>query len=378
MKYKMKSKKNLLSILLLLVSMVAYSNSQEPVMQATSSAFDKNYLLLSIAIILLLPIYLLAKVFLYAIKMLIEKEKESAALKTILILAFCFIGNALMAQDATEKPVSPSTPIFTITNVLVGVIVLETFIIIFFGGYVLSFLKKIRPQAAVVSTKKPLSFNKWWKKTNNFIPIEEEDHLDTGHNYDGIRELDNVIPPWFTAAFFISIVIAVSYLWRYHVSQSAPLQIEEYQIEMADAEKEKQEFLKNAANSVDENTVTLLDAAGIEEGKTLFVANCSACHAATGASMPGGVGPNLTDEYWLHGGGLKDVFKTIKYGWPEKGMRSWKDQFSPKQIAQLTSYVKSISNTNVKGKEPQGEIYKEETIVKDTTATKVDSATLKK
>jgi cytochrome c oxidase cbb3-type subunit III len=199
--------------------------------------------------------------------------------------------------------------------------------------------------------------------------------LDTGHSYDGIRELDNVIPPWFTAAFVACGIFALVYLWRYHVSQSAPLQIEEYNNEIVQANLEQEEYLKNSANSVDENSVAMLDAAGVAEGKALYITNCTACHAISGASVVGGVGPNLTDQYWLHGGSIKDIFKTIKYGWPDKGMRSWKDQFSPKQIAQLTSYIKSISTLNLKGKEPQGEIYKEENAKKDSTNNNVlDSA----
>jgi cytochrome c oxidase cbb3-type subunit 3 len=101
----------------------------------------------------------------------------------------------------------------------------------------------------------------------------------------------------------------------------------------------------------------MLDEAGIASGATIFQTACAACHAKDGG---GGVGPNLTDEYWLHGGSLSDVFKSIKYGWPDKGMKSWKDDFSPKQIAELTSYIKSIKGTKPAApKEKQGEIYQE-------------------
>ena len=262
-------------------------------------------------------------------------------------------------------------------NVLVGVILLEALVILFFGTYILAFLRGTQFNENIEVVKKPSfsitsAIGKWWKKSNNFIPIEEEDKLDSGHSYDGIRELDNKIPVWFSASFVICILIAVMYLWRYHVSESAPLQIAEYQNEMAQAAIEKEEYLKNAASNVDENTIVMLDVAAIEVGKTLFSANCASCHGNNAASMPGGVGPNLTDGFWLHGGGLKDIFKTIKYGYPEKGMISWKDRFSAVQMAQLASYVKSISNTNVKGKEPQGELFKEESITnqKDTLPVK--------
>ncbi|MGC4057237.1 MAG: c-type cytochrome [Chitinophagaceae bacterium] len=140
--------------------------------------------------------------------------------------------------------------------------------------------------------------------------------------------------------------------------RQAPLQIEEYTIAVAEAKAEHEAFLKTQANNVDENNVAVLDAEGIAAGQALFTANCVACHGGKGQGAV--VGPNLSDKYWLHGGGIKDIFKTIKYGWQEKGMKSWKDDFSPNQIAQLASFVYSLRNTNPPNpKEPQGELYNE-------------------
>ena len=134
--------------------------------------------------------------------------------------------------------------------------------------------------------------------------------------------------------------------------------------------------MKKSANKVDENTVVYLtDATSLGEGKKIFTTICAACHLADGG---GSVGPNLTDDYWLHGGGIKDIFKTIKYGWPEKGMKSWKDDYTPVQIAQLASYVKSLHGTKPgKPKEPQGVLYEEKAaaVTADTTKkTVIDSA----
>ena len=128
---------------------------------------------------------------------------------------------------------------------------------------------------------------------------------------------------------------------------------------MAQGEAEKAAYLEKAANNVDENTVKLItDKDQLAAAKQIFTTVCAACHTATGA---GNVGPNLTDDYWLHGGSIKDVFKTIKYGWPDKGMKSWKDDYSPVQIAQLASYVKSLHGTNPPNpKAPQGTLYTEE------------------
>lgn len=157
-------------------------------------------------------------------------------------------------------------------------------------------------------------------------------------------------------------------MWRYHVSHTALSSIEEYEYAVAKAEEEKSENLKIAGNSVDENTVKYLAAASeLEAGKKIFTSTCAACHAADGGGL---VGPNLTDDYWIHGGKINDIFKTIKYGVPEKGMQPWKTTFSPMQIAQLTSYIKSIKGNKVANpKEQQGDLYKEEPAVSDTTKT---------
>lgn len=182
------------------------------------------------------------------------------------------------------------------------------------------------------------------------------------------------MPPWWIAAFSLTILFSIVYLYRYHVSHSAPLQIEELEIAIKKAEVERKAYLAKAANNVDENTITMMDASAIASGKTLFQANCVACHGNAGEGNA--VGPNLTDEYWIHGGSINDVFRSIKYGWPDKGMRSWKDDFSPVQMAQISSYVMSLKGTNPpNAKEPQGEKYQEtqEVAPADTDTTSVAS-----
>ena len=132
------------------------------------------------------------------------------------------------------------------------------------------------------------------------------------------------------------------------------------------------EFMKTSANNVDESTVKMLtDPSDLNTGKDIFISTCAACHGKFGE---GTVGPNLTDEYWLHGGGVKDIFKTIKYGWPDKGMKSWKEDFSPVQIAQLTSYIRTLKGSNPpKPKDMQGELYIEKDIQADSTSVTTDS-----
>ena len=241
--------------------------------------------------------------------------------------------------------------------VIVGVICFELCVLMGLLYNLRSIILKRKAVAEGVRAVPRVSWVSWWSRMNSFKPVEQEAVLDTGHDYDGIRELDNKLPPWWLYGFYCTIIFAVVYLWRYHVSHTAPLPAEEYQIAVRDAEIRKAEYLKASANNVDENTVKLLTApADLAAGKAVFEGTCFACHGKQGE---GGVGPNLTDDYWLHGGSINDVFKTIKYGWPDKGMKSWKDDYSPSQIAQIASYVKSLGGTHPQNpKAPQGTIYK--------------------
>jgi cytochrome c oxidase cbb3-type subunit 3 len=206
------------------------------------------------------------------------------------------------------------------------------------------------------------------------VDIENEESILLDHDYDGIKELDNNLPPWWKYGFYLTILVGVVYLINYHVIKSSPLQAEEYTIAMKKAEAEVAEFMKTSANNVDENTVKLLtDASDLAAGKDIFMTTCSACHGKLGE---GSVGPNLTDDYWIHPGSVKEIFKTIKYGYPDKGMKSWKDDYSPIQIAQVTSYIKTLRGTNPpKPKDKQGDLYLEEgtTPQSDSTAVIADS-----
>lgn len=192
-----------------------------------------------------------------------------------------------------------------------------------------------------------------WQKLLSLRPLAEEKELLIAHDYDGIQELDNPIPAWFMYLFYATIIFAAGYLLTYHVFKVAPLQYDEYKTEMAQADIEKKLYLSKAANRVDENTVKLTsDPAVLASGQAIFKTTCVPCH---GEHAQGNVGPNLTDDYWLHGGKINDLFKTIKYGVLSKGMPTWEKQLSPKQISDVANYIKSLRGTNPAGaKEPQG------------------------
>ncbi|MBL7884660.1 MAG: c-type cytochrome, partial [Bacteroidia bacterium] len=204
---------------------------------------------------------------------------------------------------------------------------------------------------------------------NASVAIEKEADILMDHNYDGIKELDNDLPPWWKYGFYLTIVFAFIYLVHYHVTSTGDLQAKEYDKSVEAAKIAKEEYAKKAANNVDENSVTLItDVAEIEKGKNIYMEMCAACHGRMGE---GGIGPNLTDEYWIHGGSLKNIFASIKYGWPEKGMKSWQAEYSPVEIQLLTSYIKTLVGTNpANAKEKQGDLYTEESV---TDSIAVDS-----
>jgi cytochrome c oxidase cbb3-type subunit III len=335
----------------LLLSTIARADGP-PAPSSTSSPFVM--IMLIIIFILGMAITLLANVLLGAAQLSSDKEKEEKSGAEAKIM-----GGAMTVATSTSSYVNgvSNTAFYMITGVvLLEVVILFT--LLYNVRLILSIYKKDKAALAEAGAGKPLTPRlSWWDKLNRFKPLDEELSLELDHEYDGIRELDNRLPPWWLYGFYCTILFACVYLWRYHVSHSAPLSGEEYVIEMKKAEIQKAEYLKKAANNIDETSVKLLTGeADLAAGKAVFQGTCFACH---GKSGEGGVGPNLTDEYWLHGGSIQEVFKTIKYGWPEKGMKSWKDDYSPSQIAQIASYVKSLGGTHpANPKPPQGTLSK--------------------
>ncbi|CAM1345667.1 cbb3-type cytochrome c oxidase N-terminal domain-containing protein [Tenacibaculum amylolyticum] len=189
--------------------------------------------------------------------------------------------------------------------------------------------------------------------------IEEEHTIELDHNYDGIKELDNVLPPWWVYLFYVTIVFGVIYLIRFHVA-GGDTQEMEYEKSMAKARMEIEKYKAATPNAFDVEKVELLtDASDVNRGKAVFRLNCASCHAPDGG---GGIGPNLTDEYWILGGGFKNVFNTIYNGGRDgKGMVAWKSTLKPQDIQKVASYVISLEgSTPAKPKKPQGEVWEEE------------------
>lgn len=195
-----------------------------------------------------------------------------------------------------------------------------------------------------------------WEKLLSLKPLAAEKEIELDHDYDGIKELNNPIPFWFNLLFAVTIVVGVLYFLVYHVFESAPLQAKEYETELIVAEAAKQEYIKKAGNLIDENSVTQLKESKLFAGGVeLYTTKCAVCHGEKGE---GKVGPNLTDAYWIHGGDVQSIFKTIKYGVPSKGMVAWQNSLNGAQMQQLASYIMSMQGSNPPGaKEAQGNLY---------------------
>ena len=331
-------------------------------------------ILIVLMILLLIIIGVLANILVGAADVKLKKRKameKAPAANAAMLILFMLIAPSLMAQDATtQTTTTTSSTIGGMTAsafyVMATILFLELTVILVLLFNIKSLLKQEKEKLVTESQKAEAAAEKanklsWWDRFNKLRPVSQEAELDLGHEYDGIRELNNRLPPWWLYGFYATILFAVIYLWRFHVSHTGPSSKQEYERSVARAEIRIKNYLKAKGESVDENTVTLLTAKeDIEAGKAIFLdpSKCPACHNADGGGNT--VGPNLTDDYWLYGGSIKNIFKTIKYG-TNKGMRSWKDDLSARQIAQVASYIKSLKGTKpANPKEPQGELYVEE------------------
>lgn len=200
--------------------------------------------------------------------------------------------------------------------------------------------------------------SKFYKSLTRSKSIEQEADVMLDHDYDGIKELDNVLPPWWVWLFYGCIIFSVIYLVRFHVVGDYT-QEEEYKMAMLAAEKEHEEYLKTAPDLVNvDNVELLIDAGSIAEGKKIFNESCIACH---GVNLQGGIGPNLVDAHWINGGGVKNIFRIISEGSTNNPvMAPWKEVIQPTNIQKVASYIVSLQGSNPEGaKEPEGEIWKE-------------------
>jgi cytochrome c oxidase cbb3-type subunit III len=281
----------------------------------------------------------------------------------LILLAGMFLAIPSFAQTSEstwfanlQKMDSTQLTLLVILGVVLGVIVLLLILMIYLMTFMTAVFRKENPELAAQPT--------WWDEfklkyiTGKMKPVggKEEKALMMDHSYDGIVELDNHMPPWLANVFLLTIAFAVGYFTYYSVLGLGKSQLEEYAEEQRIAAIQIEEYKALAVSSIDETSV-IFDATpeAIAAGQSIYSANCVACHAQDGG---GGVGSNLTDEYWKHGGSINDIFKVIKYGVPEKGMIPWQDQLSPEQMQQVASFILTLQGTTpANPKVAEGERY---------------------
>ena len=279
------------------------------------------------------------------------------------VVFFTIFGLVEYFIDSGDKPAFMEQPAILLFLLLVLVILLAVEGIVTAIENVLykSLDEEAKAAYDAKRTKTPAAIqwvNNTYKKLLGSKPLEQEHEIILDHNYDGIKELDNSLPPWWLYMFYATIIFGMVYLVKYHMF-NGDNQYEELDIEYAEAQIAIEAYKKTAKDLVDFNTVELLtDVSDLTNGKKIFTETCVACHKADGG---GGIGPNLTDEFWILGGGIKNVFKTVSEGGRDgKGMVAWKQDLKPSEIAQVSSYVLSLQGTTpAEPKAAEGTIWKD-------------------
>jgi cytochrome c oxidase cbb3-type subunit 3 len=311
--------------------------------------------------------------------------------KNIFVWAFCLSAislafNASAQQAVVNEPQSqpvqlpqvfwdPTFYLWFATGLILAAVLLTLYRAVNVMSGLLETKSKDMSQVSVRTAEyqeRPSRWTDFIRSMTRSVPVEKEKDVMLDHDYDGIRELDNQLPPWWKYGFYLTIVFAFVYLFGYHLSGTGKLQEAEYNEQMAEAAAQKEEMMKKNADFVTaENVKPLSDPALLAEGKMIFEKNCATCHKVDGG---GNVGPNLTDDFWIHGGGINNMFRVITDGVLAKGMISWKSQLSPKQIQEVASYVITLHGTNPPGsKDPQGDLWKAAIEPVDSATTQPDS-----
>ncbi len=219
-------------------------------------------------------------------------------------------------------------------------------------------------EAALKKIKQERFLSFMYRELVGGVPAEQETEILLNHDYDGIRELDNNLPPWWVGMFYATIVYAIVFIGIVHFSDFGQSMAEEYEQEVREAEiaiaaynvARREEINKGKeSESKDVEIRALTDLDRIALGEKTFKTYCVACHGKLGEGMLG-LGQNLTDEYWIHGGGIENVVMTIRDGVPSTTMIAWKTTLSEDQILEVSSYILTLQGTNPpNAREPEGE-----------------------
>jgi cytochrome c oxidase cbb3-type subunit 3 len=363
---KIIDKKIIVTAFLLLINSSIFSQNAPAILSVSTDSYNMvEILLVVIAIILLFVIGGLGQVLVALSRQLSDKTREAQKGKVLSVLIIL----SLFSENLFSQTVVANESTKVLTNyggisansfyVLVSVIILEIFTLLFLFFSIKRIFAELIPENSLAVVKKSKLLDLWIKLDKKIftkaIPLEQEVDSLLEHNYDGIRELDNALPPWWKYGFIITIGFAFVYLLNIPALGNDKNPTEEYAVEMANAKMAKELYESNNKDKIDEANVPMADADGIKTGKEHFSANCIACHGSKGE---GGAGPNLTDNYWIHKGSLNDIYYTIKVGFSDKGMQSWAVKFNPKEMSEIASFVKTLQGTNPPGaRAPQGDLF---------------------
>lgn len=373
---------------------VAAQDAKPAIAPAAEAGYNQLAILLMIMIVVLaFVIWGMGHVLTALGRQLVDRKKKISKIATVAMLTgFSLLSQVVVAQDAVTETVKSvpnygglSSGAYYMFLTVIGV---ELIVILFLTFSIRRMYTELLPEK-VKPVKAESKFSEWWsimdkKLFTKAVSVEKESDILLDHDYDGIRELDNSLPPWWKWGFYITIGVSVVYLLNFHVLGLGMNPTQEYNAEMEKARIEKEIYEANNKDRIDEKNVPFAGADGLKAGQRLYEANCVACHLKDGG---GSVGPNFTDNYYLHGGTLNDMYNTIKIGYPDKGMQAWGGQFTPKEISYLASYVKSFVGTKpATPKEQQGVFFVENGITADSASAvkpdsvataKPDSATIK-
>ncbi len=264
--------------------------------------------------------------------------------KTSLTIMMLFISFLAKAQDVVKIDAESSARYEQdYSYYLMYLFLLATILGFIYAAYRIFYTKENKTEVSALD-----------KMLYDTVAVEREDEIMTNHEYDGIKELDNHLPPWWVWLMYLTIIFAVIYSGYYFTGMGMS-QEEEYADELLYAKYQQDLIQKDMNLRFDETNVAVItDAAKIQEGKEIYETNCVLCHLKDGG---GNVGPNLTDKFYIHGKTSTEMYEVIRDGVLSKGMLSWKKQLNPFQIQNVMSYIKTEleGTTPEKPKEAQGE-----------------------
>ncbi len=374
----MKTKNRYAFIVLVLLSFGSVYGQEvaaasEPIVNVIPNYRNNYKLFVTLALIagfIMAAIFILAgniksllKTDFYRGKLMPQKDfskKDNSNIKPLIILAIItvFTANNSFALDFNPEYGKDGLPWLRVENsdliLLLGLNVLLLLAFFYLRRMFSDLLKEVGV-AQEKKKEKTKSIAKFNAIMTDAVPVEKEASIIMEDEYDGIRELDNNLPPWWVAMLFATMIFAVVYIFHYHIFRTGDLQIAEYTKAVDKADTDVKEYLSKMAMNVDETNVTVMTSDNdLSAGKTLFQNNCVVCHGEKGE---GDIGPNLTDDYWIYTGDIKAIFKTIKLG-TANGMPEHASKLNPIQTQQISSYIWHLPFTN--GKDPQGDKYEKE------------------